>query len=245
MSTSRPQSATRSSDSLAQAVFLGVWFGSGDDWLFAPTSERETRVTAATPSHWFRRIGQMAGVNQPALYLLCHVVATHLVDNGTHLPAPPGPTDALRSRRGSQHIAPLPDLAATVAEGGSQGLVVLAFLQDLSQARARWDRAADGFLTLFTHKLILPGAADTATLKAISTLAGETDAQSYPRTPPPTPPTPPTPCCEGPRRRGAPVVNPAYRRTRSRTPPPARRSLSTAHDSRALHSDQARRPAKG
>ena len=73
------------------------------------------------------------------------------------------------------NIAPLPDLAATVAEGGSQGLVVLACLQDLSQARARWDRAADGFLTLFSHKLILPGIADTATLKAISTLAGETD----------------------------------------------------------------------
>ena len=61
-----------------------MWFGSGDDWLFAPTSERETRTTAATPSHRFRRIGQMAGVNQPALQLL---FATHLVDNGKLLKA--------------------------------------------------------------------------------------------------------------------------------------------------------------
>jgi type IV secretory pathway TraG/TraD family ATPase VirD4 len=73
------------------------------------------------------------------------------------------------------NIAPLPDLPATLAEGGSQGLVVLACLQDLSQARARWDKAADGFLTLFTHKVILPGIADPATLKNVSTLAGDID----------------------------------------------------------------------
>ena len=71
------------------------------------------------------------------------------------------------------HVAPLPDLAATVAEGGSQGLLVLACLQDLSQARHRWGAQAEGFLTLFTHKLVLPGVADTATLKALSDLAGE------------------------------------------------------------------------
>lgn len=73
------------------------------------------------------------------------------------------------------NIAPLPDLPATVAEGGSQGLVVLACLQDLSQARTRWDKAADGFFTLFTQKVILPGIADMATLKAISALAGDVD----------------------------------------------------------------------
>lgn len=76
------------------------------------------------------------------------------------------------------NIAPLPDLPATLAEGGSQGLVVMACLQDLSQARGRWDKAADGFLTLFTHKLVLPGIADTNTLQAISTLAGEGDVQT-------------------------------------------------------------------
>lgn len=73
------------------------------------------------------------------------------------------------------NIAPLPDLPSTLAEGGSQGLVVLACLQDLSQARTRWGRAAEGFLTLFTHKLLLAGVADPATLKAVSTLAGHVD----------------------------------------------------------------------
>jgi type IV secretory pathway TraG/TraD family ATPase VirD4 len=75
------------------------------------------------------------------------------------------------------NIAPLPELPAILAEGGSQGLVVLACLQDLSQARARWGKAADGFLTLFAHKLLLPGVADQATLKAVSTLAGHIDVR--------------------------------------------------------------------
>ena len=70
------------------------------------------------------------------------------------------------------NIAPLPDLPSTLAEGGSQGLLVLACLQDLSQARVRWGKAADGFLTLFTHKVLLVGVADPANLKAISALAG-------------------------------------------------------------------------
>jgi type IV secretory pathway TraG/TraD family ATPase VirD4 len=74
-------------------------------------------------------------------------------------------------------VAPLPDLASTIAEGGSQGLVVMACLQDLSQARARWGTAADGFLTLFTHKLVLSGIADIPTLKAISALAGDVDVR--------------------------------------------------------------------
>jgi type IV secretion system protein VirD4 len=80
------------------------------------------------------------------------------------------------------NIAPLPDLPSTLAEGGSQGLLVLACLQDLSQARARWGKAAEGFLTLFTHKLLLPGVADPATLKSISTLAGHVDVPVRSRT---------------------------------------------------------------
>jgi type IV secretory pathway TraG/TraD family ATPase VirD4 len=71
------------------------------------------------------------------------------------------------------NIAPLPGLPALVSEGGGQGLVTLACLQDLSQARARWGAAADGFLTLFGTKLLLPGVADLYTLQLVSALAGE------------------------------------------------------------------------
>ena len=73
------------------------------------------------------------------------------------------------------NIAPLPDLPATVAEGGGQGVLALACLQDLSQARARWGVAADGFLSLFGATLVLPGIGDTRTLQALSAIAGEAD----------------------------------------------------------------------
>jgi type IV secretory pathway TraG/TraD family ATPase VirD4 len=73
------------------------------------------------------------------------------------------------------NIAPLPTLPSVVADGGGHGLLVLAALQDLSQARARWGGAADGFLTLFPTTVILPGVADPAPLKTISTIAGNVD----------------------------------------------------------------------
>ena len=71
------------------------------------------------------------------------------------------------------NIAPIPDLPAMVSEGAGQGLLVLACLQDLSQARVRWGPAADGFLSLFGTTVVLRGIADTATLRDISALAGD------------------------------------------------------------------------
>jgi len=73
------------------------------------------------------------------------------------------------------NIAPLHDLPVLVAEGASQGVVTLASLQDLSQARARFGTQADGFLTLFGTKLVLAGVSDVRTLEAFSTLAGRRD----------------------------------------------------------------------
>jgi type IV secretory pathway TraG/TraD family ATPase VirD4 len=71
------------------------------------------------------------------------------------------------------NIAPVPDLPAMVSEGAGQGLLVLACLQDLSQARARWGQAADGFLSLFGTTVVLQGIADTTTLRDLSALAGD------------------------------------------------------------------------
>jgi type IV secretory pathway TraG/TraD family ATPase VirD4 len=83
------------------------------------------------------------------------------------------------------NIAPLPDLPALVSEGGSQGVLTLACLQDLSQARLRWGAAADGFLSLFGTKLILGGIGDGATLELVSRLGGEIEipARSFSRAP--------------------------------------------------------------
>ena len=84
------------------------------------------------------------------------------------------------------NIAPLEELPQIASEGASQGLLLLAALQDLSQARARWGEQADGFLTLFGTKLILPGIADTRTLEAVSVMLGEYDRQVVSRTRPHT-----------------------------------------------------------
>ncbi len=80
------------------------------------------------------------------------------------------------------NIAPLHDLPTLVSEGGSQGVVTLACLQDLSQAVARWGRLGEGFLSLFNTKVVFPGVGDTRTLEAFSLLAGEHEVESVTRT---------------------------------------------------------------
>ncbi|HUC05650.1 MAG TPA: type IV secretory system conjugative DNA transfer family protein [Acidimicrobiales bacterium] len=85
----------------------------------------------------------------------------------------PGATPTLLALDELANIAPLPDLVPMVSEGGGQGLLLLACLQDLSQARTRWGQAADGFLSLFGTSVMLPGIADPTTLRTLSMLAGE------------------------------------------------------------------------
>jgi type IV secretion system protein VirD4 len=75
------------------------------------------------------------------------------------------------------NIAPLAELPSIASEGGGQGLALVAAFQDLSQAWARWGTAADGFLTLFGSKLILPGVADATTLESLSLALAEYDRE--------------------------------------------------------------------
>ena len=76
------------------------------------------------------------------------------------------------------NVAPLPRLASIVSEGGGQGVVTLACLQDLSQARSRWGTNADGFLSLFPTTVVLAGIADRHTLEMIQHLAGRSLVES-------------------------------------------------------------------
>ncbi len=71
------------------------------------------------------------------------------------------------------NVAPLPRLSGIVSEGGGQGVLTLACLQDLSQARARWGTSAEGFLSLFPTTLVLGGIADRTTLETLRHLAGK------------------------------------------------------------------------
>jgi type IV secretory pathway TraG/TraD family ATPase VirD4 len=76
------------------------------------------------------------------------------------------------------NIAPLPTLPSMISEGGGQGVLTLACLQDLSQARRRWPDDADGFPSLFGTTVVLPGIGDVRTLEALSTLAGDEELPS-------------------------------------------------------------------
>ena len=61
------------------------------------------------------------------------------------------------------NVAPLPGLPSVISEGGGQGLITIACLQDLSQARHRWPGQADGFPSLFgTTVVLLPRLGLTA-----------------------------------------------------------------------------------
>jgi type IV secretion system protein VirD4 len=71
------------------------------------------------------------------------------------------------------NIAPLPDLPRLISEGAGQGLLILGCLQDLSQARGRWGSIADGFVSLFSTTVVLPGIADRSTLELIESLGGQ------------------------------------------------------------------------
>jgi len=76
------------------------------------------------------------------------------------------------------NIAPIPDLPQLVSEGAGQGLLVMACLQDLSQARGRWPGAADGFVSLFGTTVVLPGVADPQTLRSLSALGGDMEVST-------------------------------------------------------------------
>lgn len=72
------------------------------------------------------------------------------------------------------NTAPIP-LPNVVSEAGGQGLHLVVAFQDLSQARARWGPAAEGFLTLFPEKLILAGMNDRSTADMLSKMSGDYD----------------------------------------------------------------------
>ncbi|WP_454837001.1 type IV secretory system conjugative DNA transfer family protein [Rhodococcus qingshengii] len=74
----------------------------------------------------------------------------------------------------ANNTAPIP-LPAIISEAGGQSLHVIVGIQDLSRARQRWGREAEGFLTLFPTKIILNGVVEPYTLDALSNAAGEFD----------------------------------------------------------------------
>jgi type IV secretion system protein VirD4 len=99
-------------------------------------------------------------------------------DHARNHPTAPGPP-MLWLLDELANTAPIHDLPALISQAGGQNLQIIAGLQDLSQARTRWgEHQADGLLSLFQTKIILPGIADTRTLESISITLGEYDRET-------------------------------------------------------------------
>ena len=99
------------------------------------------------------------------------VYARHRAEEDGREPRRPHVTFVLDE---ANNTAPIP-LPAIISEAGGQSLHVIVGIQDLSRARHRWGKEADGFLTLFFTKLVLPGVIEPYTLDALSNASGEYD----------------------------------------------------------------------
>ena len=74
-------------------------------------------------------------------------------------------------------LAPLPNLPHMLSEGGSQGILIAAAIQEFALLERRWPEA-QSFLTLFGHALVFPGLRDPATLRMLSELLGNHDVDT-------------------------------------------------------------------
>ncbi len=153
------------------AVALSTTFGNKDEFFdsrkFAQSSD--TVYICAT------------GINQsayaPLIVGLISSIQAEKYSYNTALrhenSASPGDMPMLFALDEIANIAPLPQLQSLISEGTGQGIITLACLQDMSQARTRWGAQASGFMSLFSYTVVLPGIKDIDTLNALETLAGK------------------------------------------------------------------------
>lgn len=73
---------------------------------------------------------------------------------------------------------PIPDLAVTLRDSGSSGLLILGALQSLTQT-AKWGDEGKALQTLFNNVMVLPGIRDRETLELLSMLVGEFDREVW------------------------------------------------------------------
>ena len=75
------------------------------------------------------------------------------------------------------NLAPIPDLPHILSEGGSQGLLVTAAVQDLALLKSRWPKEGRSFLSLFGHVVVFPPVKDEDLRKQVSDLLGKVDVE--------------------------------------------------------------------
>lgn len=152
-------------------------------------------VYVAAPSHAQDLVAPIVACFVDSICQQAYLLATHSPENTTHARSSKGALGDIAPEVGNPsppssgklipplllaldevaNIAPLAGLPAVVSDGGSQGIQVLACLQDLSQARSRWGEMAEGFLSLFGSKVVLAGIGDRRTLELVSMLAGDVE----------------------------------------------------------------------
>ncbi len=128
----------------------------------------DTLFITASPERQNEYAPLIAGLLEEIRYA---VYARHRAEEAGREPRRPHVTFVLDE---ANNTAPIP-LPAIISEAGGQSLHVIVGIQDLSRARHRWGKEADGFLTLFFTKLVLPGVIEPYTLDALSNASGEYD----------------------------------------------------------------------
>jgi len=143
----------------------------GDNPNFDPHTfvrSTDTLYITASPDRQGEYAPLLAGLLEEIRYA---VYARHKAEEEGREPSRPHVTFVLDE---ANNTAPIP-LPAIISEAGGQSLHVIVGIQDLSRARQRWGKEADGFLTLFPTKIVLPGVVEPYTLDALSNAAGEYD----------------------------------------------------------------------
>ncbi len=143
----------------------------GADPNFLPADfvrSTDTLYITASPERQNEYAPLIAGLLEEIRYA---VYARHRAEEDGREPRRPHVTFVLDE---ANNTAPIP-LPAIISEAGGQSLHVIVGIQDLSRARHRWGKEADGFLTLFFTKLVLPGVIEPYTLDALSNASGEYD----------------------------------------------------------------------
>ncbi len=132
---------------------------------------------SSTPTIYITADAQHQNLVAPLVVAFLEDIRTAVYDFHRHSPTDDGRpwTPVFFALDEAANIAPIPNLPAMISESGGQGLQVLAAFQDLSQARNRWSTAGEGFLSLFSQKLVFGGIGDPDTLRALETLVGDWD----------------------------------------------------------------------
>ena len=75
------------------------------------------------------------------------------------------------------NVAPIPNLAEVASTAPSHNIQLVSIFHDLQQARSRYGRQAETVVNSHRARMLLPGVADSETLRYFSSLIGDTEVR--------------------------------------------------------------------